>query len=948
MRNESIHPLDTMHRHARRAGQAPQTQDTRDRSTATPDFRLRPAIAGLAMTAIVATALPARAVAGTWSGSSGSDGLIVGDAGAGQLSASDGGALTTGDMLIGRQAEGRGEVALGGAGSTLSASGALVVGAKGVGTLSVLGGARAEAMSTSIGQAAGGRGTVTVDGAGSLLAVGKELQVGSSGSGTLVLSRGAQAKSPVTLVGSSAGGTGTVRLAGQGSALTTGDVYLGRNDPSGAPGTRGGASSLTVTDGATLHAGSGFRYDALAPTSGPSTISTTSTGTVYVAIRPDAVAALNVGADATGAAAAPGTIDARGIAFGQGDGVLVFNHTAQDHAFAPTIDGAGRVRALSGTTTLASGSTYTGGTSIAGATTTLRGSATSFGSGAIRNDGALVIDQPSDAVFANAMAGTGALTKTGAGLLNVTGDASGFTGATTVAAGRLAVNGSLSGSTVTVQSGATLSGAGTVGGVRAQRGATVAPGNGPGTLSVTGDYRQAAGATYIAEVVPGGTASDRIAVDGTATLDGGAVLRVARHGTGGYAPGTRHTVLSATGGVKGTYVLAGETDVSAFYALGATYDATHVHLDTVQVRPFAAAAGTINQAAAAGGVQGLGLTEGLPTAIGSLRTDEDARHAFDQLSGELHASTRTVLLQDSRFVREATRRQVHASGEDGQGPGGSVWAHAYGASGRHDGDGNAAGLGRETGGLFAGTDAAVSGDTRLGLVGGYGRSRITLGEGRGSATVDTHGLGLYGATRWDRARASYGVDGAWHRLSTNRSVGLEGFADRLPGDYHARTTQLYGDIGYRMGADLDLAPAALEPFASLAWVDLRTPGVQEKGGAAALGVASGSTRAGFATLGVRSAATLDLAGVPVVASGLLGWRGVLGGTTPSSTNGFAGGTGATGFVVRGVPLARNVAAVEINLNATLTRSLILDLAYAGQIGPRFCDHGLKVGLSMRF
>ncbi|RZL42483.1 MAG: autotransporter domain-containing protein [Variovorax sp.] len=846
----------------------------------------------------------------------------VGESGAGSLRVADGGVVSVGgDAFVGTNASGDALVSVTGASSSLVVTGTTSVGQAGLGIALVDQGGRFDTTALRIG-ASTGLGYVNVDGAGSQLAVSQALDVGRSGRGLLTVTNGAQATSAVTSLGSNAGSIGAVRLAGAGSSLTTGDVFLGRNDASDPGSTTGGTSGLTVTDGATLHA-----------------------GTISVATSAGSVATLDVGADATSAAAAPGTIDARRIVFGQGDGVLVLNHTAQDLAFAPTIDGAGRVQALSGTTTLASGNTYAGGTSITGATTTLKGSATSFGSGAIRNDGALVIDQASDAAFANAMAGTGALTKTGAGMLNLTGDSSGFTGATTLAAGRLAVNGSLAGSIVTAQAGTTLSGAGTVGGVLARTGSTVAPGNSPGTLSVTGDYHQASGATYAAEVVPGGTVSDRIAVSGTATLDSGSVIRVSKYGTGGYVPGTRYTVLSATGGVTGTYVLTGETDISAFYALGATYDANHVYLDTVQMRPLAAAAATPNQAAAASGVQSLALVKGLPTAIGSLRTDEDARKAFDQLSGELHASVRTVFLEDSRFVREATTRQVHASG-DASGSGESVWAHAYGASGRYDGDGNAAGLQRDIGGMFVGTDAAVAGGTRLGVVGGYGHSRINLKEGRGSATVDTYSLGLYGGTQWDRTRLSFGANEAWHKLSTNRSVGMEGFADQLSGDYRARTTQLYGDVGYRMGADLDLAPAALEPFASLAWVDLRTSSMQEKGGAAALGVASGSTRVGFATLGLRSAATLDIGGVPVVASGLLGWRGVLGGTTtPSSANGFAGGAG---FVVQGVPLARNVAALEANVSAALTPTLTLGLSYAGQIGSGFSDHGVKASLAMKF
>ncbi|WP_429597061.1 autotransporter domain-containing protein [Variovorax sp. PvP013] len=865
--------------------------------------------------------------------------VTVGESGVGTLSVADGARGTIGgNATLGTNAKGDGTVKVTGALSNLAVAGTTSVGQAGLGVALVDQGGQLGSAALQIGSAAAGLGYVGVDGAGSTLAVSQALDVGTSGRGVLSVSNGAQATSATTTLGSNAGSVGVVVLAGAGSALTTGDVFLGRNDQSDPASTTGGLSSFTVTDAATLHA-----------------------GTVSVATSTGSAALLNIGAGASSAAATPGTIDAKNIVFGQGDGALVLNHTAQDLAFAPTIDGTGRVQALSGTTSLASGSTYAGGTSITGATTTLKGSATSFGTGAIRNDAALVIDQASDAAFANVMAGTGSLTKTGAGLLNVTGDSSGFTGATTVAAGRLAVNGSLSGSAVTVQSGATLSGAGTVGSARAQSGATVAPGNSPGTLSVAGDYHQAAGATYAAEVVPGSTVSDQIAVSGVTTLDSGAILNVSKYGTGSYRSGARYTVLTSLGGVKGTYTLTGDTAASAFFSLGATYDANHVYLDYTQSHTFADFAKTPNETAAASGLQKLADSDALRTKVLALRTGAQAQRAYDQLSGELHASTRTVLLQDSRFMRDATTRQVYASGNgNGNGAstgtgvdsrkdsGESVWAHAYGASGRYDGDGNAAGLQRDIGGLFAGTDAAVSADTRLGIVGGYGRSRITLQESRGSATVDTYGLGLYGATQWDRARASYGVNEAWHKLSTSRSVGLEGFADQLSADYRARSTQLYGDVGYRMGAELGLAPAALEPFASLAWVDLRTSGAQERGGAAALGVAKGSTRVGFATLGLRSAATLDIGGVPVVASALLGWRGVLGGTTPSSANGFAGGTGAAGFVVQGVPLARNVAALEANVSAALTPTLTLGLAYAGQIGPGFSDHGIRASLSLKF
>src|SRR5690606_34916031 len=82
-------------------------------------------------------------------------------------------------------------------------------------------------------------------------------------------------------------------------------------------------------------------------------------------------------------------------------------------------------------------------------------------------------------------------------------------------------------------------------------GAIVAPGNSIGTLNVNGDLVFAAGAIYEVEVDPTGTASDLIAVTGTATLNGGTVQHIGL--TGDYAPSSTRTILTAAGGVTGTF-----------------------------------------------------------------------------------------------------------------------------------------------------------------------------------------------------------------------------------------------------------------------------------------------------------------------------------------------------------------------------------------------------------
>jgi autotransporter-associated beta strand protein len=80
-------------------------------------------------------------------------------------------------------------------------------------------------------------------------------------------------------------------------------------------------------------------------------------------------------------------------------------------------------------------------------------------------------------------AGVGSLTKSGSGTLVLTAS-NGYTGGTLVAAGKLNVNGSISGST-TVSSDATIGGTGTVADVNILAGGKFAPGASIGTLTGT-------------------------------------------------------------------------------------------------------------------------------------------------------------------------------------------------------------------------------------------------------------------------------------------------------------------------------------------------------------------------------------------------------------------------------------------------------------------------------
>jgi outer membrane autotransporter protein len=640
------------------------------------------------------------------------------------------------------------------------------------------------------------------------------------------------------------------------------------------------------------------------------------------------------------------------------NGIVVFNQ-AQDGSFAGQIggeggimikDGAGTLR-LSGRSTL-EWSVWNG--VLSSTTDAFRGNLD------IRGGGTMRFEQNASGIYAGDIRSSGngdgrlQIAAGGGNAVTFTGDSSGFTGITTVESGALTVNGQLGG-TLAVTANGRLQGAGTVG--DAIVAGTAAPGNSIGTLNV-GSITFNPGSTYEVEIDAAG-ASDRIVATGTATINGGAVKVLA--GAGNYAPQTQYTILTAAGGRSGSFT-GGVTSNLAFLTPTLGYDANTVYLTmTRNSVAFANVGLTWNQVSAGSGVESLGQGNPVYNAVLNLSPDQ-ARGAFDQLSGEIHASARTALVEDSRFLRNAVNDRLRAAFgatgaagdpvvtyQDGRpvaAPATSdrlaVWGQGFGSWGRTDGDGNAAKLERRTGGFFIGADAPILDRWRLGAIAGYSRTSFDVKGRHASGTSDNYHLGLYGGANWGALALRTGAAYTWHDIATNRTVGFPGFGDRLTGDDGAATAQLFGELayGFSMGA------TRFEPFASLAYVSLHTDGFRETGGAAALTGASANTDATFTTLGLRAATTFTLGGASLTARGTLGWRHAFGDVTPLAGLRFA--AGGNGFGIGGVPIARNAAVIEAGLDYAITPNATLGLSYGGQFGSGLADHSARANFNVRF
>lgn len=377
-------------------------------------------------------------------------------------------------------------------------------------------------------------GATTVSGSGSVLVITNANALGNTSGATTVgnraelrLSGGISVAEPITLNGLGAARGSLAALTNtSGTNTVTGLITLGTEATENWIASR--ADTLNITGGVT---------------SPNRQLTLTGAGNLNVSTN-----AINLG---TGGL----------VVFGQATSSPVSIGVAGNTMGSLTVYYGGRLRtdvanAFSSSTGLIMGSAdNSNGTLDLNGNSQTVGSLESAGNGTVvitsASAATLSVNQTANRTYAGTITGAVSLTKGGASALTLTGSNT-FTGATNVNAGTLAVNGSIA-SAVNVANAAILGGAGTINGlVTVAGGGILAPGNSPGTLTMTSGLSLADSSVLnfefsATDTTVGGGINDLVVVTGNFLLDG--VLNVA--GTGDFstvADNTKWRLFNYSGG----------------------------------------------------------------------------------------------------------------------------------------------------------------------------------------------------------------------------------------------------------------------------------------------------------------------------------------------------------------------------------------------------------------
>ena len=549
-------------------------------------------------------------------------------------------------------------------------------------------------------------------------------------------------------------------------------------------------------------------------------------------------------------------------------------------------------------------------------------------------------------VWSNNISGIGGFSKAGAGTLLLTG-LNTYIGDTTITGGVLRVDGSIATSNLTVTSGATLQGIGTVG--HTSMAGILSPGNSVGTLTVNGNLNLLAGSMYRYEI-DANQQGDLVVVSGRATIADSAIFKLSS--AGGIHLNRLYPILQANT-LTGTYRSSDSN--YTFIDLGFVPSGGNLGLMAQRNSvPMASFAQTNNQRAVASTIDA--QSSGAEPYKRVLLNDNSSQLSglYQEWSGEIYSANQAALIYNSRLMSQIVNWRLQDSWLNNSSTARlqrmgqttadtTVWAQAYGNWDTFSANADARKATSNGGGLILGVDHALTPSFRLG--GGFSAGLTNTTVATSSANTNGYHVMLYSAYAKDRLRLNSGVVQSWYEANMKRGLSLDDQGN-AKGKVDSRSTQLFADLSSPITLSQQQDHhTTLSPFGQVSQIWLQTSSFGETGAAARLTGLATNANTGFGTLGARLSHQWKAGEKDWQAGISAGWQRAWGALSPTTTLAFATGPG---FTVSAAPMARDAAIVEVGIGASLGASSRLNLVYSATVARQSSSQMLQAQLQWSF
>jgi len=392
---------------------------------------------------------------------------------------------------------------------------------------------------------------------------------------------------------------------------------------------------------------------------------------------------------------------------------------------------------------------------------------------------------------------------------------------------------------------------------------------------------------------------------------------------------------------------------------------TSINIDIVRSANFSDYGSTYNQRSVGSMLDDLDSADPLVNELLSFEDVSELQSAYDSLSGDIYASTRSALIGNSHLRQLMNRRALDqgnlqlaatpayvASTEWGSGNAGTphssqLWVGTWHSSGTLEG--NSIKADQRSNGVAVGAEHLFSPQLMAGIVlaAEDGEVKNDRKINRSRANVDSYSLGTYlGLELPAGFSLRSGLAYSKIDLDSQRTVNVSGLQSRNKASVDGKKTQLFveGSKDIPVGESL-----AVSPYLNLTQNWLHTDSAQEK--------ASGSAAPGSAlrikgendsllqsTLGMRTRWSGHYDATPVALDLDLGWMHSSGDNLATTHNQMQ----AVDFKAKGAGLNRNMAVTGANVEARIAENLTVGLGYQGQFGSDYKDHLGQLQLKFQF